>query len=165
MPRPILCFMLLALATPVFAQAVNPAQAVSPAQAVDPAEIHVDGHCRILAQERPDSTQPYDKPQYRLGHDGGICNFDGGRAHITTRKEENIVNGVVKRTTLTIREHTYLLHNPTQGPITFVVDELVPNGWTIDSDPKPNALANSTATFRVHAEAGQTVRLHVGRRR
>jgi hypothetical protein len=157
--------MLLLLATPVFAQAVNAAQVVSPTQPAELAEIHVDGHCRILAQERPDSTQPYDKPQYRLGHDEGICQFDGGRAHITARMEENIVNGVVKRTPVTIREHTYLLHNPTQGPITFVIQEFVPSGWTIDSDPQPNAFANSTATFRVFAEAGQTVRLHVGRRR
>jgi hypothetical protein len=48
--------------------------------------------------------------------------------------------------------------------VAFVVNQPLPKGWRIDSDPQPIDLQGSTATFRVIAEPGQIVRLHVGER-
>ncbi|QHN04532.1 hypothetical protein FTO74_15050 [Granulicella sp. WH15] len=139
-------------------QAIPPA--ATPATP-DQSEIHIDGRCRILSQDRTAAAQPYSRPHYRW--DSGICHFESENA--SSHWEENIENGVVKRTYVTIREHEYLLHNPAPTPVTFVVDQAVPRGWKIDSDPQPDEFTNSVATFRVQAQPGQTVRLHVGERR
>ena len=41
----------------------------------------------------------------------------------------------------------------------------VPENWMVDSDPQPFGIDGSTALFRLSAEPGQRVRLHVGMRR
>jgi hypothetical protein len=50
----------------------------------------------------------------------------------------------------------------TAGPITFVVEQPLRKDWLVDSDPLPQEVVGSTAMFRVGADPGQIVRLHVG---
>lgn len=54
------------------------------------------------------------------------------------------------------------MQNPTDKPAVFIVRHGVPKNWKVDSDPKPSSMDGSTAVFRVNAEPGQRVRLHVG---
>lgn len=55
--------------------------------------------------------------------------------------------------------HPYLLQNVTAEPVIFVVEQLVSEGWQVDSDPQPTEMVGATALFRVHAQPGETVRL------
>lgn len=64
-----------------------------------------------------------------------------------------------------VAEQEYVVQNPTDKPAVFIVRHDVPTNWTVDSDPQPSAIDGSTAVFRVNAEPGQRVRLHVGVRR
>jgi hypothetical protein len=57
---------------------------------------------------------------------------------------------------------TRLLQNVTDAPAVFVVRQDIPEDWTVDSDPSPVTMEGMTAVFRVLAEPGQIVRLHVG---
>jgi hypothetical protein len=75
-----------------------------------------------------------------------------------------MINGVPKQTYVSVIEREYLLQNTTDKPVAFIVDQPIPKGWHVDSDPQPINIQNSTATFRVFAEPGQIVRLHVGQR-
>ena len=58
-----------------------------------------------------------------------------------------------------------MLQNITMKPAIFAVLVEVPKGWSVDSDPQPTEIEGDVAIFRVHAEVGETVRLHVGVRR
>jgi hypothetical protein len=64
-----------------------------------------------------------------------------------------------------VDEQEYVLQNVTMKPVAFVVEQPVAKGWTVDSDPQPTEMQGATAIFRVHAEPGEIVRLHVGVRR
>lgn len=110
-------------------------------------EIHVDQSCHIL----PDLTI-----------DPAICHLES--VLTSEHPEETIRDGVTSDTTVYIREQEYLLGNVTAKPVVFVVEQPVPEGWTIDSDPKPAETRGTTAIFRVNADPGQVVRLHVGMR-
>jgi hypothetical protein len=52
----------------------------------------------------------------------------------------------------------------TTDPNTFVAEQFVPQGWVVDSDPQPTEIAGTTASFRVYAQPGEIVRLHLGLR-
>jgi hypothetical protein len=47
----------------------------------------------------------------------------------------------------------------------FIVHHEVPNSWIVDSDPQPTSINGSMAVFRLVAEPGERVRLHVGMHR
>jgi hypothetical protein len=121
-------------------------------------EIHVDEKCWIheVAPHSEDLKQ-------HIYRDDGICHVSGDA--VTQRKETDLDDADHKHVTVTIREHTFVLHNPDAGAITFIVEQKVPKGWQVDSDPEPNSVVGSVATFIVTAEGGQTVSLHVGERK
>jgi hypothetical protein len=76
-----------------------------------------------------------------------------------------------QREHISISEQEYLLQDVTAGPVIFEVREFVPSQWQVDSDPQPvetvafsGKNVGSAAVFRVNAQPGETVRLHVGLR-
>jgi hypothetical protein len=78
--------------------------------------------------------------------------------------EETIVGNELRRSNVRVTEQTYVLQNVTTDPAIFVVEEPVPAGWHVDSDPQPTETNGLTAVFRVHAQPGEIVHLHVGLR-
>ena len=124
-------------------------------------EVHVDEHCRVLTQDRFDQSPGYTKPRFRP--DDSICHVDA--SHLSHHWEQNVENGVVKRTYVTVLEHEFLLHDFTDKPVRFIVEQPVPKGWRIDSDPPPTSVDNRIAFFTVDALPGQTVRVHIGERK
>jgi hypothetical protein len=42
------------------------------------------------------------------------------------------------------------------------VEHVLPDDWKLDSDPQPVKLVDNKALFRVNAEPGEIVRMHVG---
>jgi hypothetical protein len=126
--------------------------AKTPAVAMAPAlpELHVDGQCRVRQASG----------EYAV--DAVACHLEG------TKTSQHVEDGHRGDTpvllVVTVREQEYLLQNPTAGPVTFVVEYPLEKGWTVDSDPAPAKLEGATAVFRVSAEPGQIVRLHVGAR-
>ena len=79
--------------------------------------------------------------------------------------EEKITDGERSPLLVLVAEQEYILQNTTDKPAVFLVGTSVPENWIVDSDPQPSSMDGSTALFQVNAEAGQRVRLHVGRRR
>lgn len=110
-------------------------------------EIRVDQNCRILPDRTTDPT---------------VCRLES--VHTSSHPEEMTREGVTRRTEVYIAEQEYLLQNATGEPVIFVVEQLVPKGWNIDSDPQPTEVQGTKALFRVGADPGQIVRLHVGLR-
>lgn len=130
-------------------------------QSAAPNEFRVDAACRIY------ETAPSPKgPVEHIYKDRGICAVDP--MHSSSRTETEITTAGHRRTNVRIQEHTFALHNPTREPAVFVLEQGVPKGWQIDSDPRPESEAPSgkgtIATYRLHAAPGQTVELHVGMR-
>jgi hypothetical protein len=78
--------------------------------------------------------------------------------------EEAIAGNAMQRNWVSITEQEYLLQNVTTAPVAFVVEQFVPQGWRVDSDPQPTQIVGPTALFRVYAQPGEIVRLHVGLR-
>jgi hypothetical protein len=111
-------------------------------------EIHVDQNCRIVQGSS-------------LQTDPEICHLES--VHTSNHIEETINDGA-QRNFVQISEQDYLLQDVTTEPVTFVVEHFVPKEWQIDSDPQPTLMNGSTAVFRVNAQPGQIVRLHVGMR-
>jgi len=64
-----------------------------------------------------------------------------------------------------VGEQEYVVENPTDKPIVFTIRHDVPKDWIVDSGPEPSSVDGSTAVFRLNAEPGQRVRLHVGMHR
>ncbi|MDE1178595.1 MAG: hypothetical protein PW789_18630 [Edaphobacter sp.] len=120
-------------------------------------EFHVDGRCRI--HEMVATPQGSREHVYR---DGGICSVDA--VQMSSRTETDISATQRKRIHVKIQEHTFTLHNPTTERVVFVLEQAVPKGWQIDSDPQPNKVEGTLATFMVTAEPRQTVSIHVGER-
>ncbi len=152
MPLKSCTLLMLALVVPLHAQAPNAAPGI-------PSEIEVDGYCRIVSVDLSDPA----KPHVRRKHDDGVCRIDGG-VHRSITWEKQIRNGVGKEVAVVVIEREFLLHNPYPQPVTFVVKQPLDKNFHVDSDPQPNEVAASVATFRVAAEPNQTVRLHVGER-
>ena len=59
-------------------------------------------------------------------------------------------------------EITYVVHNAAADSRTVIVEHPIRNGYTLDSDPKPEETTPTLYRFRVAAASGETVRLHVG---
>ncbi len=157
----LLAVLLIALvATPSLSARQHPVS--DPPQAGAPAldEIHVDQFCRVLTPGRPTAANPNPIARYR--HNSIICHHESILA--SSHWEQIIQNGVPKNIHVTVREREFLLQNVTGEPVTFVVEQSLPKGWRIDSDPQPDAVLGSTAIFRIIAQPNQIVRLHVGER-
>ena len=78
--------------------------------------------------------------------------------------EESVQDKELYRSRVTINEQEYVLQNISDEPVVFVVEQNVPNGWQVDSDPQPGELIpasvgdrklDKVAVFRVHADPGQ----------
>jgi hypothetical protein len=122
-------------------------------------EIHVDQLCHILPYPvSPDTGK--NKP--RLRKDLIICHLETVNA--SEHLEDTVVGNEVRQSRVRIREQEYVLQNVTTEPRWFVVEQFVPEGWVVDSDPQPSQMTGATALFRVHTEPGEIVRLHVGMR-
>jgi hypothetical protein len=122
-------------------------------------EIHVDRSCKIL-QDDSDALSDYTEADLRNDH--AICHLES--VHTSHHVEAALRDGVRLRSKVTVVEQEYLLQNVTSAPVTFVVEHVLPDDWKVDSDPQPVKVVDNTAFFRVNAEPGQIVRLHVGER-
>ena len=83
-----------------------------------------------------------------------------------TRKVQSITvsRGVLKEETAEIAEVEYLVRNAAPEARTVIVEQPRRQGWTLDSDPKPDETTPAAYRFRVATPAGETVRLHIGER-
>lgn len=122
-------------------------------------EIHVDQRCKIL-QDQSDALTDFTESE--LENDHVICHIES--AHTSSHVEESLSDGVLRRSKVKIVEQEYLLQNVTSAAVTFVVEQPLAEDWKIDSDPQPTEVVDGKAFFRVNAEPGQIVRLHVGER-
>lgn len=157
-------FLIALLATPALPTqqqpASDPSAADAPASSPEINEIHIDQFCRVLTPGRPTAAHPNPEARYRYNHI--VCHLEGSNA--SSHWEQTTHNGVVKHIHVIVREHEFILQNVTGEPVTFVVEQSLPKGWRIDSDPQPAAMLGSTAIFRVIAQPSQIVRLHIGER-
>jgi hypothetical protein len=120
-------------------------------------EVQVDQRCRIL----PNAEYQYvGKKKARPVKDATVCHLES--VLDSSHAEKRLVAGQVQRSQVQIAEQEYVLQNVTDQPLTFVVEQTVPRDWQVDSDPRPVSMEGSTAIFKVNAEPGQIVRLHVG---
>ncbi len=123
-------------------------------------EIHLTGDCRIYNREPLDKTAEK-KPRYF--RDAGICHQES-KKHLKAA-ENTLKDGALVRVNYKINESDYLLHNFTSHPVAFVLDQPLPAGWHVITDPQPISTDDHLAIYRVLAQPGQTVRLHTGQRR
>jgi hypothetical protein len=122
-------------------------------------QIHVDQECRIL----PESSVPITgTKKAKPTRDPVVCHLEGLKS--SQHMEEKVSGNQLLRSRVNITEQEYLLQDIDTQPEIFVVEQLVPEGWVVDSDPQPTRVAGATAIFRVNAQPGETVRLHVGLR-
>ena len=119
-------------------------------------EVHVTGDCRIYYKNTPDK-----KPRYF--RNAGICHQES--ANHVKQSEDTMKDGVLTRVVYQINESDYLLHNFTDHSVAFVLDQRLPEGWHVITDPQPISVDDHMAIYRVLAQPGQTVRLHTGQRR
>ena len=120
-------------------------------------EIRVDERCRILLDEPAGF-----KGKAKGRKDDVICHLESQRS--SNHVEKTVVDGAPMRSSVTIEEQEYVLQDVTDEPVTFVVEQPVSQDWQVDSDPQPTNMVGNIAEFRVIAQPGQTVRLHVGLR-
>ena len=111
-------------------------------------------------QDESDGLSDYTETDLRDDH--AICHLES--VHTSNHVEEALRDGVRLRNKVTVLEQEYLLQNVTSASVTFVVEHVLPDDWKVDSDPQPVKIVDNTAFFRVNAEPGQIVRLHVGER-
>jgi hypothetical protein len=129
-------------------------------------EIHVDQDCVIL-QDVVDGVRGVMVPGAEPVAGGAVGQSDRAVCHLESQLSSNhvqgaVVNGAVQRSVVVVKEQEYLLQDEFQQPVVFVVEQAVPEGWVVDSDPQPAKVVGHTALFRVMAQPGQIVRLHVG---
>ena len=146
----LLSTVLIAATTTLFAQQASPTSA-------DPTtfEIQIDQYCRVLTPSKPTVAHPNPQPRFR--YNNVVCHIES--RHISDRWEQG-PNG--KEVYARIAEREYVLQDVTGQPVTFVITHTLPKGWHVDSDPQPTEVNGTTAIFRVVAQPGQVVRLHVG---
>jgi hypothetical protein len=114
-------------------------------------QVYVDEHCQVL---NADTGELQTNPD--------VCRLDGEGVYRSSHVAAKEVDGAVQHAKVNIVEQTYLLQNIHSEPVVFVVAQQVPDGWHVDSDPQPKAMKGNFAIFRVNAQPGQIVRLHVG---
>lgn len=121
--------------------------------------IIVDKSCLI----QPESDSAVLGDHNDVLRDEAICHLESvlSSHHI----EEKVADGARSRFFVRVAEREYVLQNPTDQPALFIVRQNVPDNWSVDSDPPPSSIEGSMAVFKVNAEPGQRVRLHVGMHR
>lgn len=153
----------LTFATTTLAQQQTPPAAPNTALPTpDPGfdEVHIDPLCRVLSPGKPSVKNPNPQPRYR--YKNTVCHFESELS--SSHTERTMQNGAPKSIFVSVHEHEYLLQNINARPVVFVVSENLRKGWRVDSEPVPTEVTDTAAVFRVRAEPGQIVRLHVGKR-
>ncbi len=90
---------------------------------------------------------------------------DGMPVHNSRRVQQiTIAKGILTEKTREVAESTYLVHNAAGETRTVIVETPHRQGWELDSDPKPEESTAAVYRFRVIAQPGESVRLHVGQR-
>lgn len=120
-------------------------------------QIYVNEDCGIYPG-LPIPTTLKKRPPARF--DSVICHLEG--SHSSEHREEMAVGTELERRNVRVNEQEFVLQDITTKPVIFAVLVEVPKGWSVDSDPQPTEMQGDLAIFRVHAEVGETVRLHVG---
>jgi hypothetical protein len=110
--------------------------------------------------DHPDDASASGTAQFRSDPD--LCRLDGMGVHRSSHVAVKEVDGARQRSRVDVAEQTYLLQDIHAEPVVFVVAQQVPDGWHVDSDPRPTTVKGNVAVFRVTAQPGQIVRLHVG---
>ena len=123
-----------------------------------PAVFHVNRDCALL----PDISSIPQGAEVKLVVYPDLCHLE--KVLHSQHQQESVFGKELHTSQVEIREQEYVLQNPSETPAIFVVEHLVPKKWEIDSDPKPAVVDQNYAIFRVHAAAGEVVRLHVGMR-
>jgi hypothetical protein len=152
--------LIAAMAATLVAQPPSAPQTAVAPSLVD-GEVQIDHLCRVLTPARPNARDP--KPHFRFN--SIVCHLES--EHVSDHWEQAppaTPNGRPKRIIVSVSEREYVLQNVTNSLVTFVVFQPLHKGWRIDSDPRPAEVTVSGAIFRVEAQPGQIVRLHVGER-
>ncbi|HZQ17284.1 MAG TPA: hypothetical protein VFA90_01080 [Terriglobales bacterium] len=154
----LLSTLLLALAGMLLVVSVKQSVGQSQDQPV-PLSIVVDKSCLI----QPESDSLILGDRIDAFRDDATCHLESvlSSHHV----EEKITGGERSRFFVRVAEQEYVVQNPTDQPAVFIIRQDVPENWTIDSDPQPSSMDGSSAVFRLNAEPGQRVRLHVGMHR
>lgn len=134
-------------------------QAPAAGTTAPPREIYVDEKCRLLPD--PATVPPGKTPHGK--RDDKVCRLESV-AH-SDHWDQQVVGNDVRLDDVKVHEQQYVLHNATAQAELFVVEQPVPSGWTIDSDPPPMRVDGNTAWFHAWVQPGEVVRLHVGMRR
>jgi hypothetical protein len=124
-------------------------------------EVQIDHNCRVLTPARPNAHDPC--PHFRFN--SIVCHIES--EHNSDHWEQTpsaTPNSRPVRRIVTVSEREYVLQNISASPVTFVVTQTLRKGWSVDSDPQPTEVTATGAIFRVQAQPGQIVRLHVGTR-
>jgi hypothetical protein len=127
------------------------AQAAPPDASAASQQIYVDDHCQVL-----------DSSSGQFAANADVCHLDGTGLQRSSHVAAKEIDGAVRHSRVDVAEQTYMLQNVHEQPVVFVVAHQVPDGWHVDSDPQPVTLKGGVAIFRVIAQPGQIVRLHVG---
>jgi hypothetical protein len=129
---------------------------VGPSLKASDGNIYVNADCEIF----PGLTLPLAgrKPQGVWIPE--VCHVEN--VEQSERREEKTAGDEVERANIEIREQEYVLQNISMKPVVFKVLEQLPEGWGVDSDPKPVKIDGPVAIFEAHAGPWETVRLHVG---
>jgi hypothetical protein len=139
--------LLLALAATLTAHA----QSTAPDDFPQLQHIDVSSQCQVLS---PDTGEWQSNPD--------VCHLEGMGVYHSSHVAAKEVDGAVQHTNVNVAEQTYLLQNIHADPVVFVIEEQVPDGWHIDSDPQPKSMNDNYAIFEAIAQPGQIVRLHTG---
>jgi hypothetical protein len=147
---------------------------VAMATAPDFQEIHVNQDCLIL-QDQVDGVVGVSVPGAKpvgggapgAGGERSVAQLDLTVCHLDSQLTANrvkgeLVNGTVQRSVVVVKEKDYLMKNQFERPVVFVVEQPVPEGWAISSEPGPDKMVGNVALYKAVALPGQMVRLHAG---
>ncbi|MGC9198608.1 MAG: hypothetical protein ACP5E5_06665 [Acidobacteriaceae bacterium] len=127
------------------------------------AEVHVNQDC-LLLQDTVDGIRGMSVPGGQMLRGGGesdpvVCRLESKLS--SNHVQRSVVQGTVQSSVMVVQQQQYLLQNPFAEPVVFVVEHAVPEGWVVDSVPRPTAMEGHTAIFKVVVQPGQFARLHV----
>jgi len=147
---------------------------VAMAIAPDFQEIHVNQDCLIL-QDQVDGVTGVSVPGAKpvgggangAGGERSVAQLDLGVCHLDSQVTANqvkgeLVNGAVQRSVVVMKEKDYLMKNQFDRAVVFVVEQPVPEGWQIATEPGPDKMVGNVALYKAVALPGQMVRLHAG---
>ncbi len=118
-------------------------------------KIYVNENCEIFPGLKVPMTDHKPKGEFIPE----VCRLENVREF--DRKDEKAVKSEEKGEDVEIREQEYVLQNISVKPAVFEVLEMVPEGWSVDSEPKPVEMDGPVAIFEAKVSPWDEVRLHV----